>query len=229
MHGAAGRMGRSITETAAAADDVEIVTADYDVMVDFTRPDGAVEAAGACRDAGRALVSGTTGLDDGQLEALRAAAADIPVVYATNMSIGINLLTNLVGRTARSLGEEADVEILEAHHRHKVDAPSGTALSLGRAVTDAWDVDFAGRAVFDRSAVREERRRGSIGFQSLRGGDIVGEHKVLFALNGERLELAHRVGNRGIFAEGALRAARWIVGQSPGFYGMDDVLGLGGE
>lgn len=198
----------------------------FDVVVDFSSPDGAVAAAEACREAGRPLVSGTTGLSAAQVDTLATAGRKIPVIFAPNMSAGVTLLLDLVHRAARALGEEADVEILEAHHRYKKDAPSGTALRLGEAVAEGWSTKLSERAIFDRGVREAARETGEIGFASLRSADIVGEHTVLLGMAGERLELTHRATDRAIFARGALRAARWVVQKEPGLFDMRDVLGL---
>ncbi len=179
-----------------------------------------------CRRAGRTLVVGTTGLDADQEAALRAAAAEHTVVYAPNMSVGVNLTFKLVELAARALGDSTDVEILEAHHRHKVDAPSGTALRLGRIVADTLGRDLEQDAVYGREGHTGARERSTIGFATVRGGDIVGEHTALFAGEGERVEITHKASDRGIFASGAVRAAVWASERGPGLFDMQDVLGL---
>src|SRR5271166_2441091 len=189
-----GRMGIPIGET------VEKLIRDSDVVLEFTSPGATVEHAALAAKLGKAMVIGTTGLSAEQGEAVRLAARNIPIVWAPNMSLGVNVLLSLVEEVARRLGPDWDVEIMEMHHRGKVDAPSGTALAL--------------------------RRAGDIGFAALRGGDAVGDHHVIFAGAGERLELIHRTTTRAVFAKGAVQAARWVVGRPPGVYGLDDVLGL---
>ena len=206
------------------------------VAVDFSRADGVAAHAAACVRADVPLVVGTTGLDAETLAALTAAAASIAVLIAPNTSVGVGVMTQLVRQAALSLGAGFDVEIAEAHHRMKRDAPSGTALALGRAVAAARGEAFDAVAVFDRHgaavpgspAPRGEAPRGagSIGFSVVRGGDIVGEHTVVFAGAGERVEITHRATDRAIFARGALRAAAWLVGRPAGLYGMENVLGL---
>jgi 4-hydroxy-tetrahydrodipicolinate reductase len=174
-------------------------------------------------------VIGTTGLDESQTDALREAARRIPIVWAPNMSLGVNLLLGLVEQVARALDPGGfDVEVVEMHHRHKVDAPSGTALALGRAAARGRGVDLDAAAVRARDGITGPRAAGQIGFATLRGGDVVGEHRVLFAGRGERLELAHVATDRRIYARGALRAATWAAARQPGLYGMADVLGLAG-
>ncbi|MDE2295656.1 MAG: 4-hydroxy-tetrahydrodipicolinate reductase [Gammaproteobacteria bacterium] len=196
------------------------------VALDFSAAPAVAGHAAACAAAGVPLVVGTTGLDPGTVEVLREAAARIALLVAPNTSIGVNLLERLTAIAARSLGDAFDVEILEAHHRAKRDAPSGTAIRLGEAVAAARGEPLAVHAEFDRHGDVGPRRAGAIGFAVVRGGDVVGEHTVLFAGDGERIELTHRATDRMIFARGALRAAAWIVGRAPGFYRMQDVLGL---
>lgn len=253
IHGFAGRMGRSVAAAALESDDVRVVggiaatrpdagipgwpdgkcaasledlAVSFDVLVDFSSPAGAVAAAEQARASGRPLVTGTTGLDGDQKQSLESASKVVPVVAAPNFSVGITVLVDLVDRAARAVGPDADVEILEAHHRHKADAPSGTALRLGEAVAAQRGEPLERLACYDRRSEKGARAPDSIGFASLRGGDIVGEHQVIFALDGERIELGHRASDRGIFARGALRAVRWVGGRPPGLYGMKDVLGL---
>jgi 4-hydroxy-tetrahydrodipicolinate reductase len=216
-----GRVGLSATSDLAA------VFAAAEAVIDFTTPAASVAHAEQAAASGKALVIGTTGLDAAQAEAIAAAARRAPIVWAPNMSPAVTLLLALVEQAARRLGEEYDVEILEMHHRHKVDAPSGTALALGRAAAAGRGIDLAERSQRVRDGHTGPRRGGDIGFATLRGGDAVGDHLVIFAGEGERLELAHRAGSRRIFALGALRAARWATGRPPGLYGMKDVLGLG--
>ncbi len=199
-----------------------------DVVVDFTAPAASVAHAKLAAEHGKALVIGTTGLDAAQATAIREAARRAPIVRAPNMSLGVNLLLSLVEETARRLGEDYDIEVLEMHHRHKVDAPSGTALALGEAAARGRAVDLAAKSQRVRDGHTGARRAGDIGFATLRGGDVVGEHTVIFAAVGERVELSHRATTRQIFARGAVRAARWAAGKPPGLYGMKDVLGLTG-
>lgn len=202
------------------------VVADFDVLIDFTRPASTLAHAEVCRSHGRAMVIGTTGLSPAEEAGLREVAEVIPLVYAPNMSVGVNLSFRLAEIAARVLGDSVDVEIIEAHHRHKVDAPSGTALHLGRVVASALGRDLAQTAVYGREGQTGARDRQTIGFATVRGGDIVGEHTVLYAGDGERLEITHRASSRMTFASGALRAAVWVQGRAPGLYDMQDVLGL---
>lgn len=210
----------------AIADDLAAVTSDFDVLIDFTSIDATLANLAVCRAQGRAMVIGTTGFTVEQKAWLAEAGRDIPLVFAPNMSIGINVLLGVVAQTARLLGEGYDVEIIEAHHRHKVDAPSGTALRLGEAVAEAYGRDLAKVAVYGREGHTGPREPQTIGFATVRGGDIVGDHTVLFAGIGERIELTHKASSRMTFAQGAVRAAIWLRHQPPGLYDMQDVLGL---
>jgi 4-hydroxy-tetrahydrodipicolinate reductase len=198
----------------------------FDVLVDFTRPEATLEYLALCRMHGKKLVIGTTGFDAAGKAAIAAAARDIAIVFAPNMSVGVNLCFKLLDLAARVLGDEADVEIIEAHHRHKVDAPSGTALRMGEVVAHALGRDLAQCAVYGRHGVTGERTRSTIGFATVRGGDVVGDHTVLFAGDGERVEITHKASSRLTFANGALRAARWLAARERGLYDMQDVLGL---
>ena len=207
-------------------DDAGAAAAASDVLVDFTVPAAAAGHAAAAAAAGAALVIGTTGLEADQTAALEAAADKVPVVYAPNMSLGVNLLFAVTERVAGALGDDWDVEIVEMHHKHKADAPSGTALGFGRAAARGRGVDLDEVADRGRDGVTGARRRGDIGFAVLRGGDVAGEHTVVFATEAERVELTHKAGSRAIFARGAVRAARWAAGRAPGLYDMADVLGL---
>ncbi|MDX1605885.1 MAG: 4-hydroxy-tetrahydrodipicolinate reductase, partial [Candidatus Competibacterales bacterium] len=191
-----------------------------------TRPAATLEHLEHCRTVGRSLVIGTTGFDPQQRERIAAAARDIPVVFAPNMSAGVNLCLKLLQTAARALGDEVDIEIIEAHHRHKVDAPSGTALRMGEEVARALGRNLEDCAVYAREGHTGERHPGSIGFATVRAGDIVGEHTVMFADAGERIEITHKASSRLTFARGAVRAARWLSGRGPGLYDMQDVLGL---
>jgi len=210
----------------AVRDQIGAVSSDFDVLVDFTRPEAALGYLEACRKAGKKMVIGTTGFDAAAKEKIAAAARDIAIVFAPNMSVGVNLSLKLLELAARVLGDEVDVEIIEAHHRHKVDAPSGTALRMGEVVAAALGRDLKNCAVYGREGVTGERPRSTIGFATVRGGDIVGDHTVLFAGDGERLEITHKASSRLTFANGALRAAQWLENRKTGLYDMQDVLGL---
>ncbi|HBG52406.1 MAG TPA: 4-hydroxy-tetrahydrodipicolinate reductase [Gammaproteobacteria bacterium] len=207
-------------------DDLAEQTGQFDVLIEFTRPEPTLLHLTQCRQDGRAMVIGTTGLDAAQRQALESAARDIPIVFAPNMSVGVNLSLKLMETAARVLGDSVDIEIIEAHHRHKVDAPSGTALRMGEVIADALGRDLQNCAVYGREGHTGARNRKTIGFATVRAGDIIGEHTVLFAGEGERLEITHRATSRENFAQGALRAAVWLGGRSAGLYDMPDVLGL---
>jgi 4-hydroxy-tetrahydrodipicolinate reductase len=196
------------------------------VLIDFTRPEATFGYLDACVTAGVPLVIGTTGFDEAGKARIAAAARHIPIVFAPNMSVGVNLLMKLAELAAQVLEDGYDIEIIEAHHRHKVDAPSGTALGLGQAVARAINRDLAQCAIYGREGVTGERDPKTIGFATVRGGDIVGDHTLLFAGIGERVELTHKASSRATFAQGALRAAKWLQGRAPGLYDMRDVLNL---
>jgi 4-hydroxy-tetrahydrodipicolinate reductase len=211
---------------AVTADDT-LSGAPFDVLIDFTSPTATLAHARACAAAGRALVIGTTGLDAAQKDELAALARQVPVVFAPNMSVGVNLCLALLRQAAQVLGDDFDVEIIEAHHRHKVDAPSGTALRMGEVVAEALGRDLRQCAVYGREGQTGARDRQTIGFATVRGGDVVGDHTVLFAGDGERVEITHKASSRLTFARGALRAAAWLAGRPAGLHDMQDVLGLG--
>ncbi len=215
-----GAVGVPIDEAGAMA------TADFDVLIDFTLPEATEANVRRCVDAGRRMVIGTTGLDDRQQRAVADGAGRIAVVQAPNMSVGVNLCFNLLATAARVLGDEADIEIIEAHHRHKVDAPSGTALRMGEVVASALGRDLQSCAVYGRQGRTGERDRRTIGFETIRAGDIVGDHTVMFAGAGERVEITHKASSRMTFASGAVRAALWVMGRERGLFDMQDVLGL---
>lgn len=206
--------------------DLPGVVAQCDVLIDFTNPATTLASLAACRQEKRAMVIGTTGLSDSEKGVITEAARDIPIVFAPNMSVGVTLCLTLAEIAARVLGDEMDVEIIEAHHRRKVDAPSGTALRLGEVVAEALGRDLADCAVYGREGRTGERDPKAIGFSTIRGGDIVGEHTLLFAGAGERVEISHRASSRGIFAHGAMRAAHWVRGREAGLFDMRDVLDL---
>jgi 4-hydroxy-tetrahydrodipicolinate reductase len=199
---------------------------EYDVLVDFTRPEATLDYLEACQRSGRRMVIGTTGFDEAGKQRIAQAARTIPIVFAPNMSVGVNLCFKLLETAARVLGDSVDVEIVEAHHRYKADAPSGTALRLGEVVAKALGRDLKECAVYGRQGITGERSRQTIGFATIRAGDIVGDHTVLFAGGGERVEITHRAESRLTFANGALRAARWLMDKPAGLYDMQDVLGL---
>lgn len=254
--GAGGRMGRALIESVLRSGDLELAAAvevpgspligrdagelvglpcgvkispefvSGDCLIDFTRPEGALAHLDQCLAKGMHMVIGTTGFSERQSERIASAAQRIAIVQAPNMSAGVNLAFALAETAARTLGESYDVEIIEAHHRHKVDAPSGTALRFGAVIARALGRDLARDAVHGRQGDVGERDPRAIGFHAIRGGDIVGEHTVLFAGEGERLEITVRSGSRATYATGALRAARFLADKRVGLYDMQDVLGL---
>jgi 4-hydroxy-tetrahydrodipicolinate reductase len=196
------------------------------VLIDFTRPEGTLAHLAACRELGVAAVIGTTGFTPAQKAEVAAVAKSIAIVMAPNMSVGVNVVLKLLEVAARALEQGYDIEIIEAHHRHKVDAPSGTALQMGEVVAAALGRDLATCAVYAREGVTGERDPSTIGFASVRGGDIVGDHTVLFAGTGERIEVTHRAASRATYAQGSLRAARFLADRRQGLFNMHDVLGL---
>ncbi|HEX2547555.1 MAG TPA: 4-hydroxy-tetrahydrodipicolinate reductase [Ramlibacter sp.] len=209
------------------------VTADIDaglqeaeVLIDFTRPEGTLAHVKACRERGVKMVIGTTGFSDAQKAEIAEAARDIAIVLAPNMSVGVNVTMKLLEMAAKALATGYDIEIIEAHHRHKVDAPSGTALKMGEVIAAAIGRDLKECAVYAREGVTGERDPSTIGFSAIRGGDIVGDHTVLFAGTGERIEITHKSGSRSTYAQGSLRAVRFLADQERGLFDMFDVLGL---
>ncbi len=208
------------------APNLESVMDAGDVIIDFTHHEATIAHARRAASAGKPMVIGTTGLSPDEKAEIRRLASGFPCVLAPNMSVGVNLLYRLVETAARVLGEDYDIEIVEAHHRMKKDAPSGTALQLGRVAASALGRDLDSVGVFERNGLIGERTRSEIGIQSVRAGDIVGEHTVIFGGIGERIELVHKASSRDTFAKGAVRAAKWVVTQGPGLYDMLDVLGL---
>ena len=250
--GAGGRMGRALIEAVLADRELALAAAlevagspalgqaaggvtvgadlgalaGVDVLIDFTRPEGTLAHLEACQEHGKAMVIGTTGFSEAQKARLAAGARRLPIVLSPNFAIGVNVVFRLAQTAAAALGDAYDVEIVEAHHRHKVDAPSGTALKLGELVAGALGRDLGSVATHGRAGDTGERPAKAIGFHAIRGGDIVGEHTVIFAGAGERVEIAVRSQSRMTYAAGALRAAKWLRGRAPGLYDMFDVLGL---
>lgn len=210
----------------AITDDASVAVSAADVAIDFTLPAALQDNVAACVETGVGLVVGTTGLSAENMGVLERAAGSIALLYGRNMSVGVNLLSELARLASQVLGTEYDVEIHEKHHRYKLDAPSGTALQLGEAVAEGRETELDSVAVYDRSGAGETRAAGSIGFSSVRAGNIVGDHAVLFAADEEIVELRHRALDRAVFARGALRAAKWVAQNPAGFYSMNDVLGL---
>ena len=221
-----GRLAGLEASGALASGDARLLFEESDAVIEFTSPEATVHHAGLAAAARRAHVIGTTGLGPAQRSAIGRAAERAPIVLAANMSLGVTLLSALVEQVARALDADWDIEIVEMHHRMKVDAPSGTALALGEAAARGRGTGLPEIATEARHGITGPRKAGQIGFASLRGGDVVGEHKIVFAGMGERLELAHLATDRGIFARGAVKAALWAAGRQPGLYGIGDVLGL---
>ncbi len=210
----------------AITDDLQAGLADAAVLIDFTRPEGTLAHLAACSKRGVNAVVGTTGFSPAQLAAVRGHAEGIAIVMAPNMSVGVNVVMKLLEQAARALATGYDIEVIEAHHRHKVDAPSGTALAMGETVAAALGRRLEDCAVFDRHGVTGERDPSTIGFATIRGGDIVGDHTVLFAGTGERIEISHKSASRATYAAGSLRAARFLATRQRGLFDMNDVLGL---
>ena len=211
----------------AVGDDPRALFAASDAVIDFTAPAATLVHADLAAEAGVPLIVGTTGMEAAHERHLADRAGRVAIVQSGNMSLGVNLLVALTRRVAAVLGPDFDIEIVEMHHRHKVDAPSGTALMLGRAAAEGRGVSLDAVAARGRDGITGARPRGEIGFAALRGGDVVGEHNVIFAADGERIELVHKATDRRLFARGAVSAALWAQGRAPGLYGMADVLGLG--
>lgn len=235
--GSAGRMGQALQEAITAAGqshaggvdkdgDLGALIAASDVLVDFSSPHALEANLDACIAAGKPIVIGTTGLEERHHYLIDDAARDIAVLQTGNTSLGVTMLAALVKHAASQLGDDWDIEIVEMHHRHKVDAPSGTASLLGEAAAKGRGIDLKTHSERGRDGVTGARATGAIGFASLRGGSVAGDHSVIFASDNERIELIHRAENRAIFAKGAVKAALWLVSQKAGRYGMDDVLGL---
>lgn len=237
LHGALDRsgnlqLGRDAGEQQGKISDVKVTDnvdealKNADVLVDFTRPEASLMYLAACQEHNIKMVIGTTGFSAEQKQLIEAASKNIAIVFAPNTSVGVSLLINLVQSAAKVLNEGFDIEIIEAHHRFKVDAPSGTALRLGEAAASALGRNLEECAVYGREGVTGERDPSTIGFATIRGGDVVGDHTVLFAGLGERVELTHKASSRATFASGALRAAKFLIGKQTGLFDMQDVLGL---
>lgn len=235
--GSKGRMGQALVAAIAEAgqshaggadqgDDIAALVGQSDVLVDFSSPAALQTTLDACVAAGKPIVIGTTGLGDEHHAAIDAAATKIPILQTGNTSLGVNMLAALVEQAASRLGDDWDIEIVEMHHRHKVDAPSGTAKLLGEAAAQGRGIDLSAHSESGRDGITGARAKGAVGFAALRGGSVAGDHTVILASDEERIELTHRAENRMIFARGAVKAAGWLVGQDAGRYGMDGVLGL---
>jgi 4-hydroxy-tetrahydrodipicolinate reductase len=236
--GSSGRMGKMLIDAINASDDCELAgeldigidihaelqNADY--LIDFTRPEGTLAHIKVCQELNVKMVIGTTGFSDAEKAEINAASKDIAIMMAPNMSVGVNVTLKLLEMAAKAMSTGYDIEIIEAHHRHKVDAPSGTALKMGEVIAGALGRDLKDCAVYAREGVTGERDPSSIGFATIRGGDIVGDHTVLFAGTGERIEISHKSSSRETYAQGSLRAVRFLATQKTGMFDMFDVLGL---
>ncbi|KGQ30777.1 dihydrodipicolinate reductase [Gallibacterium anatis] len=198
----------------------------FDVLIDFTRPEGTLAHLAFCSANNKKMVIGTTGFDEQGKQAIKQAAEKIGIVFASNYSVGVNLVFKLLEKAAKVMGDYCDIEIIEAHHRHKVDAPSGTALSMGEHIAKAMGKNLKDHAVYAREGITGERKQDQIGFATIRAGDVVGEHTVWFADEGERVEIAHKASSRMTFANGAVRAAKWLANHDKGLFDMTDVLDL---
>jgi len=238
INGSKGKMGQALIEGVNAGSKVEFVAGfdkgdslgdslnDFDILIDFSRPEASLDAISACKDSGKAMVIGTTGFSDIELQLIHQASKKIPIVFAPNMSVGVNLTLKILETSAKVIGPDSSIEIIEAHHRYKVDSPSGTALKMGEVVANALGRDLSECAIYGREGIEEPRNQNTIGFSSIRGGDVVGEHTVVFFMDGERVEITHKASSRMIYANGAVRAAKWLSGKPSGLYSMQDVLDL---
>jgi 4-hydroxy-tetrahydrodipicolinate reductase len=238
INGSKGKMGQALIEAINSSsqsdfgagfdkgDNLIDLISNFEVLIDFSRPEASLNALAVCKDAGKAMVIGTTGFTDGELELIGQASKEIPIVFAPNMSVGVNLTLKILETSAKVIGPDSSIEIIEAHHRYKVDSPSGTALKMGEVVANALGRDLSECAVYGREGIEEPRDQNTIGFSSIRGGDVVGEHTVAFFMDGERVEITHKASSRMIYANGAVRAANWLSDKSSGLYSMQDVLEL---
>ena len=222
----AGVMAGAGTLNIEIKSSLQEVIQDFDLLIDFTRPEITLNNLEECRKSGKSIVIGTTGFTSQQIKVIESAAKEIPIILAPNMSVGVNLCLQLLATAAQVLGNDVDIEIIEAHHRHKVDAPSGTALRMGEVIAENLGRDLSECAVYGREGITEERDRRTIGFSTVRAGDIVGDHTVMFADIGERIEITHKASSRMTFANGAIRAAIWLKGKNSGLFDMQDVLGF---
>ena len=222
----AGELAGISTLGLPVGNDLAAMLDQFDVLIDFTRPDASMRYIEICRQAGKKVVIGTTGYNEAQKAAIAEAANDVAIVMAPNFSVGVNLSLKLLEMTAKVMGDYTDIEVIEAHHRHKVDAPSGTALRMGEVVAATLGRDLKDCAIYGREGDTGARDRKTIGFSTIRAGDIVGEHTVMFADEGERVEITHKATSRMTFANGAVRAAVWLADKANGLYDMQDVLGL---
>ncbi|MDP0240435.1 4-hydroxy-tetrahydrodipicolinate reductase [Glaesserella parasuis] len=215
-----GHLGVTVT------DDLASQLNHFNLLIDFTRPEGTLEHIAFCVAHNKKMVIGTTGFDDAGKQAIKSASEEISIVFASNYSVGVNLVFKLLEKAAKVMGDYCDIEVIEAHHRHKVDAPSGTALSMGEHIAKTLGRDLKTHGVFAREGITGERKRDEIGFATIRAGDVVGEHSVWFADEGERVEIAHKASSRMTFANGAVRAAKWLQTKQNGLFDMTDVLDL---
>jgi 4-hydroxy-tetrahydrodipicolinate reductase len=238
INGSKGKMGQALIEAINSSsqsdfgagfdkgDNLIDSISNVEVLIDFSRPEASLNALAVCKDAGKAMVIGTTGFTDSELELIGQASKEIPIVFAPNMSVGVNLTLKILETSAKVIGPDSSIEIIEAHHRYKVDSPSGTALKMGEVIANALGRDLSECAVYGREGIEEPRDMNTIGFSSIRGGDVVGEHTVAFFMEGERVEITHKASSRMIYANGAVRAANWLSDKSSGLYSMQDVLEL---
>ena len=238
INGSKGKMGQALKEAVNANSKVEYGAGfdkgdslkdsldDFDVLIDFSRPEASLNALSACKKSAKAMVIGTTGFSDSELNLINQASKEIPIVFAPNMSVGVNLTLKILETSAKVIGPDSSIEIIEAHHRYKVDSPSGTALKMGEVVANALGRDLSKCAIYGREGIEEPRDQNTIGFSSIRGGDVVGEHTVAFFMDGERVEITHKASSRMIYANGAVRAAHWLIDKPSGLYSMQDVLEL---
>ena len=238
INGSKGKMGQALVEAVSLnnsatlgvgvdkGDNLNDSLQDFDVLIDFSRPEASLKAISICKNSGKAMVIGTTGFSDDELKVIKQASTQIPIVFAPNMSVGVNLTLKLLETSAKVIGQDSSIEIIETHHRYKVDSPSGTALKMGEVVANALGRDLANCAVYGREGIDEPRDLNTIGFSSIRGGDVVGDHTVTFFMEGERVEITHKASSRMIYANGAVRAANWLHDKPSGLYSMQDVLEL---
>ena len=238
INGSKGKMGQALIEAINSSsqsdfgagfdkgDNLIDLISNFEVLIDFSRPEASLNALAVCKGAGKAMVIGTTGFTDSELELIGQASKEIPIVFAPNMSVGVNLTLKILETSAKVIGPDSSIEIIEAHHRYKVDSPSGTALKMGEVIANALGRDLSECAVYGREGIEEPRDMNTIGFSSIRGGDVVGEHTVAFFMDGERVEITHKASSRMIYANGAVSAANWLSDKSSGLYSMQDVLEL---
>ena len=238
INGSKGKMGEALFEAINSTSHSEFGAgfdkgdnlidsiSNFEVLIDFSRPEASLSALSVCKSSSKAMVIGTTGFADSELELIEQASKEIPIVFAPNMSVGVNLTLKILETSAKVIGPDSSIEIIEAHHRYKVDSPSGTALKMGEVVANALGRDLSKCAVYGREGIEEPREMNTIGFSSIRGGDVVGEHTVAFFMDGERVEITHKASSRMIYANGAVRAANWLSDKPSGLYSMQDVLEL---